>query len=119
MTQSTIQFDPGAVVRVHITFTDGQAAKKRPVVIVTDAQYHSSRADAIVVALSSKIAVTYHGDCDIVDWQAAGLPLPTKAKGVVETVDRASIDLQYGTLSNDDMRRVKDSLRLILGLQDG
>jgi mRNA-degrading endonuclease toxin of MazEF toxin-antitoxin module len=116
LTQSTIRFDPGAVVRVHITFTDGQAAKRRPVVIVTDARYHSSRADAIVVALSSKMDNVYHGDCDIVDWKAAGLPLPTKAKGVVETVDRASIDLQYGNLSNDDLGRVKDSLRLILGL---
>ena len=115
MTQSTIQFDPGAVVRVHITFTDGQAAKKRPAVVVTDARYHSSRGDAIVVALSSKIDATYYGDCDIVDWQAAGLALPTKAKGVVETVDRASIDRQYGTLSSDDLGRVKDSLRLILG----
>jgi len=115
-TPSTIQFEPGAVVRVRIRFTAGQGAKRRPAVVLTDIPYHQSRSDAVVVALSSQLASTYHGDCDIVDWKSAGLPLPTKAKGVIETIDRASVDYQYGMLSSADLERVKDSLRLILGL---
>lgn len=116
MTQSTIQFEPGAVVRVHITFTDGQAAKRRPAVVLTNDDYHSSRADTIVLAVSSQTAAAYHGDCQLVDWKSAGLILPSKAKGVIETIDRSSIDHQYGVLSNSDLARVKQSLRLILGL---
>ncbi|MDP3768280.1 MAG: hypothetical protein Q8S13_09710, partial [Dehalococcoidia bacterium] len=60
--------------------------------------------------------VAYHGDCDIVDWKSAGLAMPTKAKGVIQTIDRASVDRQYGTLSAGDLQRVRDSIRAILCL---
>lgn len=115
-TPSMIRFDPGSVVRVQIRFTTGQGVKRRPAVILSDAPYHASRADAIVIALSSQVTVTYYGDCDLVDWNRAGLPLPTKAKGVLQTVDRASIDHQYGSLTDADLRRVRQSVRQILGV---
>ena len=116
MTLSTIRFDPGSVVRVNIRFTAGERTKRRPAVILTGDPYHDSRADAIVIALSSKVDVSYYGDCDIIDWEAAGLPLPTKAKGVIQTVERESIDHQYGSLTNDDLDRVKGTVRMVLGL---
>ena len=115
-TPSTIRFEPGTVVRVLIRFTSGQRTKKRPAVVLTSTPYHASRSDAIVLALSSQVGASYHGDCELVDWLSAGLPLPTKAKGVIETVDRLSIDHQYGILTADDLERIKDSVRTILGL---
>jgi hypothetical protein len=62
------------------------------------------------------VDVSYYGDCDIVDWKAAGLPLPTKAKGVIQTVERDSIDYQYGSLTNDDLESVKSSVRMLFAL---
>ena len=115
-TPSTIRFEPGAVVRVRIRFTSGQGIKRRPVVILTDTPYHDSRSDAIVMALSSQMDAHYHGDCDLNDWRSAGLPLPTKAKAVVETIERNKVDLQYGSLSATDLQRVKENLRELLGL---
>ncbi len=115
-TPSTINFEPGAVVRVNIKFTNGQATKRRPAVVLTSDPYHSRRADAIVLALTGSVHVAYHGDCDIVDWKSAGLAKETKAKGVVETILRSDVDRQYGSLSAADWRRVQESLRLILNL---
>lgn len=115
-TPSSIPCDPGAVVITRIRFAEGTATKKRPAVVLTDGSYHDSRADAIVVALSTQRAATYYGDCDLADWQMAGLPQPTKAKGIVQTVDRATIERRLGTLSPADFDRVKDSVRLILCL---
>jgi mRNA-degrading endonuclease toxin of MazEF toxin-antitoxin module len=115
-TPSTIKFEPGAVVRVNIRFTSGAATKKRPAVVLTGDRYHRSRQDAIVVAVTGNVHIAYHGDCDITDWKVAGLAKESKAKGVVQTIDRASVDYQYGNLSATDFQRVKDSLRLILNL---
>lgn len=115
MTLSTTQFRPGAVVRINLTFTEGLGAKRRPAVVLTDRAYHDSRSDAIIVALSTQ-QNSYHGDCEINDWRLAGLQLPTKAKGVIQTIARSSVDYQYGTLSDSDWGRVKDSIRTILGL---
>jgi len=70
----------------------------------------------VVLALSSQMDVTYHGDCELLDYNSAGLPAPTKAKGVIETVTQASIDYQFGFLTAEDFERVKDSVREILNL---
>jgi mRNA interferase MazF len=115
-TPSSIPCDPGAVVITRIRFAEGTATKKRPAVVLTDGSYHDSRADAIVVALSTQRAATYYGDCDLADWQMAGLPQPTKAKGIIQTVDRSTIERRLGTLSPADFDRVEESVRLILCL---
>jgi hypothetical protein len=78
--------------------------------------YHASRADAVVVALTTNMRGSYFGDCDLIDWQSAGLPRPSKAKGVIQTVEQATIERQYGKLAAPDFARVKDSIRRILEL---
>ncbi len=108
--------EPGAVVLVLFRFADGQAAKKRPAAILTGDAYHNSRMDAVMIALTTNLTDHYVGDCDLLDWQQAGLPQPTKSKGVIQTIERRMIDKRLGTLTSADLQRVKDSLRSILGL---
>ena len=84
--------------------------------IVSVPQYQSSRADAVMVALSTQVASAYFGDCDIDDWQTAGLPMPTKAKGVVRTIEQEMITRHVGNLTGSDLQRVQQSIRDILGL---
>jgi mRNA interferase MazF len=115
-TPSTISFDPGAVVRVNIIFTSGGQVKRRPAVVVSDKPYHRDRADAVVVAITGSVHSLYYGDAVIADWKSAGLAKESKAKGVIQTIDRASVDYQYGRLSEADFERVKASLRSILSL---
>lgn len=116
MPQSTIRIEPGAVVRVAIKFREGGRTKRRPVVVLSGDDYHKSRADAVIVALSSQMSATYFGDCELLDYRGAGLPAPTKSKGVIDTVTQASIDYQYGFLTPQDFERVKASIREILNL---
>lgn len=115
-TPSSIPCDPGAVVITRIRFTEGTETKKRPAVVLTDSSYHDSRADAIVVALSTQRGTVYYGDCDLHDWRESGLPQPTKAKGVIQTIDRSTIERRLGALSSSDLDRVRESVRLILCL---
>lgn len=116
MTTSSIHYDPGDVVMVRIRFTAGDRTKKRPAVILTSEDYHNSRADAVVVAVSCQCNTSYYGDYMFSDWKAAGLPLPSKAKGVIETIDRATIERTFGTLSQKDFNNLKDCTRSMLGL---
>ena len=73
-TRFSIPCDPGVVVLTRIRFAEGTETKKRPAVVLTDSSYHASRADAIVVALSTQRGAVYYGDCDLQDWREAGLP---------------------------------------------
>lgn len=113
---STTLYKPGDVVLVRIKFTANDQTKKRPAVILTNDNYHNSRADAIVVALSSKIDNPYYGDYYLLDWQSAGLPKPSKAKGIIETIDRTTIEKTFGTLSSNDFINLKDCIRTMLCL---
>jgi len=103
-------------VLVRFRFTGGQGTKRRPAVILTGDHYHNSRADAVMLALSTRRGDHYFGDCEIVDWQGAGLPQPTKAKGVIQTIEQRTVESRLGTLSANDFTRVKQSVRDILGL---
>ena len=113
---SSTGYDPGTVVAVRIRFSDGEGVKRRPAVIMSGDDYHASRADAVVVALTTNMRGSYFGDCDLTDWQSAGLPRPSKAKGVIHTIEHAMIEREYGKLAASDLARVKDSIRRILEL---
>ena len=115
-TLSSTECEPVAVIIVRIRFAEGTGVKSRPAVVLTGGSYHASRPDTIVVALSTQRRAEYYGDCDLVDWSSAGLPQPTKAKGVIQTIERTTVDRRLGTLSPADFERVRESLRLILGL---
>jgi mRNA interferase MazF len=118
MTISSTTYRPGNIVKVRIKFTAGDETKRRPAVILTNDTYHQSRSDAIVIAISSQIKETFYGDYIISDWQDAGLPAPSKIKGVVATIDRTTIEGIYGKLSSHDFQQLKICMRSILGLED-
>jgi hypothetical protein len=69
-----------------------------------------------MLAVTSRRGRPYFGDCEIREWRAAGLLLPSTAKGVFRTIDRSLVYRKLGTLANDDYDQVKHSLRVIFGL---
>jgi len=105
----------GAVVTLRYRQTNQTPGKRRPAIILTDAAYHSSRADAMMMPLSTR-AGGYYGDCPLADWQSAGLSQPTTAKGVIQTLERSSVERRVGTLSETDFKTLKACLRVVLGL---
>lgn len=55
MTRPTISCEFGNVVLVGFPFTNLQATKKRPAVVVSSAAYSAIRQDVIVLAITSRI----------------------------------------------------------------
>src|SRR5688500_5069886 len=106
MTSSTV-YKAGDDVLVRLRFTSESGAKRRPAVILSVPAYHASRADAVMMPLSTQ-ANRYFGDAPLRDWAAAGLPRPTNIKAVIQTIDRRVIDERIGSLSNADFQNVRD-----------
>ena len=78
---------------------------------------HAERLDAVVVPLTTNLTIQRFGDHTLMDWTSAGLPRPSMAKGIIETVARSTFDGQLGRLTERDMLAVEASLREVLGLR--
>lgn len=104
------------MVLVPFRFAGQRGSKPRPAVILSVNDYHDSRVDAVMMALTTQLESEYFGDCVLHDWAEAGLPSATKAKGVIQTIEQRSIRKRLGTLSPDDFRRVMGSVLQIMGL---
>ena len=115
--QRTTTYRAGTVVTVRMRFADQSGFKSRPAVVISSDGYHRTRADAVIMGLTGQVGGRNRtGDCQISDWQQAGLVAPTKAKGVIETVARSAIRRDIGTLTQSDFNRVKDGIRTIFEL---
>lgn len=64
----------GDIVLVPFPFTDQSGHKKRPAVIVSSDAYHASRADYVIMAVTSQLRPgSGIGEVIVSDWRAAGL----------------------------------------------
>lgn len=68
----------GDVVLVVFPFTNLQATKKRPAVVISNAACQQGRPDVILMAITSQIRQPLaFGDYLLTDWQQAGLLKPS------------------------------------------
>ncbi len=106
----------GSVVLVNARFSDDSGVKRRPAVVVSVEAVHTSRADALIVPLTSRVDTERFGDHLLLDWGSAGLPRASLAKGVIETVERSTFGTVLGELTARDLAAIERSLREVLGL---
>jgi mRNA interferase MazF len=104
------------IVLVDFQFSEGTASKKRPGLIVSSSQYHESRQEIIVMAITSNISRQLFGDTLIQDWDAAGLLFPSVVTGIIRTIKRSSIIRKLGTLSSTDFKKVQNKLTKIIAV---
>lgn len=106
----------GDVVLVGFPFTNLQATKKRPAVVISDAAYQQGRPDVILMAITSQIRQTLaFGEHSLIDWQHAGLLKPSVLKPLIATVEQSQIVKIMGQLSATDQQGLQNTLQTILG----
>ena len=76
----------GDVVLVRFVFSDESGAKLRPALVISSRDYHRARQEVIVAAITSNVARQLFGDHVVLDWQGAGLLLPSTVTGIIRTV---------------------------------
>ena len=117
MTQPTTTYSRGDVVFVPFMFTDKPVAKNRPALVVSSSDYHRSRREVIIAAITSQVhRPLFVGDHFIQDWRACGLVKPSVATSILWTVKASMISRKLGAMPQRDMLGFQRALSLALGL---
>jgi mRNA interferase MazF len=113
---NTTLYSFGDVVLVPFPFTDQTAAKKRPAVVISSAEYNQARPDVILMAITGHLsAYPRIGEVVVSDWEKAGLIKASTIKPILTTVERTLIIRTLGDLTQPDRLKLKDAMRIILG----
>ncbi|HMP72618.1 MAG TPA: type II toxin-antitoxin system PemK/MazF family toxin [Kiritimatiellia bacterium] len=107
-----IECSPASVVLVRFPFSDLNATKQRPAVVVSSVGFSTRHGDILLVPLTS--VSQPDGGLQISEWQAAGLLKPTWIKPMLATLSQSLITRFLGTLHVDDVPRVRAALAVML-----
>jgi len=111
-----VTFRPFQVVRVQFPFTDREATKNRPALVLSDeGQFNTPAAHSVMAMITSAGNPPWPLDCPIADLRMAGLPAPSKLRFKLFTLDHRLVRGVLGQLGADDETRVRDGLALLLG----
>jgi mRNA interferase MazF len=112
-----VTFERFAVVRVPFPFTDREATKNRPALVLSDPEAFNVPAGHSVMAMITSAAnPAWPVDCPITDLSTAGLPAPSKVRFKLFTLDHRLVRGRLGRLSANDEARVRQGLASLLGL---
>lgn len=109
-------FDRFAVVRVPFPFTDRDAQKNRPAVVLSDpAAFNMPAGHSVMAMITSQANPPWPLDCPLKDLAAAGLPAPSKVRFKLFTLDHRLVRGQLGQLSAADAETICAGLARLLG----
>lgn len=103
------------VVVVPFPFTDRTASKRRPALVLSDADAFGARvAQSVLAMVTSAAHSDWPLDSAITDLKAAGLPSPSIVRMKLFTLDHQLILRKAGSLAVKDRETVTRSVRRLL-----
>ena len=117
MKRPIVSYKRFEVVRVPFPFTDREATRNRPALVISDQESFNIPAGHSVMAMITSAAnQPWPLDCPIVDLSSAGLPAPSKVRFKLFTLDHRLVRGSLGMLSPSDAETVRTGLiRLLNG----
>lgn len=110
-----MSFERFTVVRVPFPFTDRNATKNRPALVLSDAASFNTPAGHSVMAMITSLGnAPWPLDCPIDDLKAAGLPVPSLVRFKLFTLDHRLVRGELGKLSATDAVSVRARLTQLL-----
>jgi mRNA interferase MazF len=110
-----VAFEQFSVVRVPFPFTDRNATKNRPALVISAADVFNSVAGHSVMAMITSAANTpWPLDCAISDLKTAGLPAPSVVRFKLFTLDHRLVRGELGRLAKTDKNVVTERLQSLL-----
>ena len=107
--------EPFDVVVVPFPFTDREAARRRPALVVSSPDFNASH-DQSILAMITSAGGDWPSDIAIRDWREAGLSVPCKVRLKLFTLDDARILRRTGALSERDAAAVRSALARFLAV---
>lgn len=109
-------FERFTVVRVPFPFTDRQATRNRPAVVLSSATaFNTPAAHSVMAMVTSEGNPPWPLDCQLRDLAAAGLPAPSRVRFKLFTLDHRLVRGELGQLGKADAEAVTASLATLLG----
>lgn len=110
-----MSFERFSVVRVPFPFTDRNATKNRPALVLSDAAAFNAPAGHTVMAMITSAETSgWPLDCPLTDLDQAGLPAPSKLRFKLFTLDNRLVRGELGRLSATDEKQVAQGLSTLL-----
>jgi mRNA interferase MazF len=104
-----VTFERFDVVRVPFPFTDRQATRNRPALVLSSGKaFNRPTRHAVLAMITSAANAPWAGDCLIGDLAAAGLPAPSKVRFKLFTLDQQLIRGRLGRLAPADCDAVAE-----------
>ncbi len=104
-----------AVVRVPFPFTDRNATKNRPALVLSDdARFNTPAGHSVMAMITTQSHAPWPLDCPIEDLAAAGLPAASLVRFKLFTLDHRLVRGTLGKLSAGDSARVRAGLAQLL-----
>ena len=108
-------YKPFDVVVVPFPFTDRQAERRRPALVISSPDFNATH-DQSVLAMITSAGGEWPSDVAIQGWREAGLSVPCKVRLKLFTLDDALILRKAGALPERDAEAVKRSLARFLAM---
>lgn len=109
-------FERFAVVRVPFPFSDRDATKNRPAVVLSDsASFNTEAGHSVMAMITSQANSPWPLDCPLTDLAAAGLRTPSMVRFKLFTLDHRLVRGEIGNLAPADAEVVGARLATLLG----
>jgi mRNA interferase MazF len=110
-----VSFERFAVVRVPFPFTDRNATKNRPALVLSDAAaFNIPAGHSVMAMITSQANAPWPLDCPLADLAAAGLPAPSMVRFKLFTLDHRLVRGELGKLAASDAMAVRVGLARLL-----
>lgn len=110
-------FERFDVVRVPFPFTDRNASKNRPALVLSEGPaFNSPAGHSVMAMITSQDNAPWPLDCRIGDLAEAGLPAASMVRFKLFTLDHRLVRGHIGKLSSDDAGAVRAALGTLLGM---
>jgi len=108
-------FERYDVVRVPFPFTDRQAEKIRPALVISDAAtFNRPAGHSVMAMITSAEHAPWPLDVPISDLKAAGLPAPSLVRFKLFTLDHRLVRGKLGRLAEKDQAKTQKAMRRLL-----
>ena len=109
-----MSFDAFDIVIVPFPFTDRATTRRRPAVVISDADFNAATGHVIAAMITSAHQSAWSSDVPLTDLATAGLPTPCVVRLKLFTLDSTLVVRKAGTMSVPDIAAVSAELRKIL-----
>ncbi len=108
-------YSPYDVLVVPFPFTDRDASKRRPALVLSCEEFNLSHAQVVLGMITSSLQHPWPSDILLSGWQEAGLSVPCKFRMKIFTLEQSLILRKAGSLNVSDATSVRLGLANLFG----